>query len=49
MQEAHEALYEVQHDQQQAHAHLAADLAHQEEVTAPQASSSYLAHTKHVM
>lgn len=37
MQEAHEVLYEVQHDQQQAHLRLAADLAQQEEVTDPQA------------
>ena len=33
MQEAHEALYEVQQHQQQAHTQLAADLAHQEQVT----------------
>ena len=34
MQEAHEVLYELEHDQQQAHMHLAADLAQQEEVIA---------------
>ena len=35
LQEAHEALYEAEQDQQQAHAHLAADLAQQEEVSGP--------------
>ncbi len=33
MQEAHEAVYEVHQDQQQMQAHLAADLADQEQVS----------------
>lgn len=41
MQEAHEVLYEVEHDQQQAHMRLAADLAQREEVIAPQANLAY--------
>ena len=33
MQEAHEALYELHQDQEQTQAHLAAALAHQEQVS----------------
>lgn len=41
MQEAHEALYEVEQDQQQAHTHLAAELAHQEQVVFLTSQSPY--------